>query len=82
VNSRLGPGTWMNRSEATVNASSWLEDGTHVFSPHREPRANRFPHPGPHPAGNRAVNPGPPVPESRRRRRPDAGGRRARGWSA
>jgi hypothetical protein len=28
VNSRLGPGTWMNRMEASAKASSWLVVGT------------------------------------------------------
>jgi hypothetical protein len=34
VKSRLGPGTWMNRIEATMNASHWLEDGTWRSSQH------------------------------------------------
>src|SRR5436190_4437148 len=28
VNSRLGPGTWMNRMDATMKASHWLVVGT------------------------------------------------------
>ena len=27
VKSRLGPGTWMKRIEATRNATHWLDDG-------------------------------------------------------
>ena len=27
VKSRLGPGTWMNRIDATRNATHWLDDG-------------------------------------------------------
>jgi hypothetical protein len=27
VKSRLGPGTWMNRIDATRNAIHWLDDG-------------------------------------------------------
>jgi hypothetical protein len=33
VNSRLGPGTWMNRIDATTNAISWLVVGTAQCGP-------------------------------------------------
>ena len=42
VNSRLGPGTWMNRIDATTKASSWLVLGMSRLSARPVPGANPF----------------------------------------
>jgi hypothetical protein len=38
VNNRLGPGTWMNRIEATRKAAHWLDDGTRPVCADRRSR--------------------------------------------
>src|SRR3954468_24870970 len=45
VNSRLGPGTWMKRVDATRNASHWLVVGTQRLSTLAGPLARRYPAP-------------------------------------
>ena len=46
VKSRLGPGTWMNRIDATTKASSWLVLGMSSIVRCRRPDANPIPQGG------------------------------------